>query len=109
MFDVNEINFVDKKVVFVTPSFIEAEFDEGELMQYTGLKDKNGKEIYEGDIISSLNFTGQVFWNDFSCGYRFGKTPEADIERTAYLNKFASSEYLVIGNIYENPELIKKT
>jgi uncharacterized phage protein (TIGR01671 family) len=77
-----------------------------EPMQYTGLKDKNGKEIYEGDIVQASEMVGQVFWNDFSSGFRFAEEPDADIEKTYYLNKFAQSQYVVIGNIYENPGLV---
>jgi len=80
------------------------EFNPGFIwMQYTGLKDKNGKEIYEGDIIEypvaqimggSMNFKSVVEWENSStwCGYN-----------VLYFQKCE-----IIGNIYENPELIKK-
>lgn len=69
------------------------------LMQYIGLEDKNGKEIYEGDILSSdgeiSKYNYIVDKKEFSCGccgYTFGWS--------VYENN------IIIGNIYENPELI---
>jgi len=66
--------------------------------QYTGLKDKNGKEIYEGDICmeiyqladisAPIEFSNGSFW--------FGSHP---------LWEFTNKELKIIGNIYENPEL----
>jgi len=78
------------------------------LMQYTGLKDKNGKEIYEGDILKTEagnikipNVT--VYW--FEQGGRWngkyhGQSEDCEINDSV----FYTSE--VIGNIYENPNLI---
>lgn len=75
-----------------------------EIMQYTGLKDKNGKEIYEGDILKSkrLNAKGEV---------KFGKAHFFILTRNGAAMGWELSpntdELEVIGNIYENPELIK--
>jgi len=80
--------------------------DDFPIMQFTGLKDKNGKEIYEGDVI------------------KFGKIPYELIDRnkkvfavewvSAFEGYFPFNHFdgippfEVVGNIYENPELIKK-
>jgi hypothetical protein len=71
-----------------------------EIMQYTGLKDKNGKEIYEGDIVKTENKTYN-FEVIFSNGC-FGI-----LDRTATLIPFWQVKvFEVIGNIYENYNLI---
>lgn len=72
------------------------------LMQYTGMHDKDGKDIYEGDILKiSDDVNAPVGFNEktgaFCC--------EHDNKKTDHL--FASHMSEVIGNIYENPELLK--
>lgn len=71
-------------------------------LQFTGMIDSNGKEIYEGDIVcfSSDESGGVVQWNDES--YRFYV---ADGYDDAGLDEYF--ELTVIGNIYENPDLLK--
>lgn len=72
-----------------------------ELMQFTGLKDKNGKEIYEGDILRDAEEedTGRVYFLDGSFDCESISNPER--------NLFVWKACEVIGNIYENPELVK--
>mgnify|MGYP001614505554 CR=1 FL=1 len=74
-----------------------------ELMQYTGLKDKNGKEIYEGDIIlgSARTLAGYVKFMD--AGFIVVRPNDGIDDMRGRLGK----SYEVIGNIYQNPDLLK--
>jgi uncharacterized phage protein (TIGR01671 family) len=78
------------------------------IMQYTGLKDKNGKEIYEGDVIACNycdNDHGEVYWNKSGADFRIRWKDDccANARLTRIDNWCA-----VIGNIYENPKLLTK-
>jgi hypothetical protein len=82
------------------------------LMQYTGLKDKNGKEIYEGDMPSGTWAGGYLLWCDkckcityqsnlIDCFQCLGEVTWAEIVEDI-------DNIEIIGNIYENPELLKE-
>ena len=103
--------------------FIDGDFyDKKEiaLMQYTGIKDENGKEIYEGDIIE---FSYDMFVGDFDTFVAKGKIVfeegafyvevfenERTTEDEAYLLYSINLDTIeVIGNIYENKELLNET
>lgn len=78
------------------------------LMQYTGLKDKNGKEIYEGDVCEQVGGLFHVIW--WKAG--FSLEPVKDKTGFGYAHHFKlGSETMkkteIIGNIYENKELLK--
>jgi len=80
-----------------------------ELMQYTGLKDKNGKEIYEGDIVTADYL---VMTSRYKVTIEDGHPQLVHMRNNAlrfFLSKDDVEVYEVIGNIYENPELIKES
>jgi uncharacterized phage protein (TIGR01671 family) len=94
--------------------------DDYPLMQYTGLKDKTGREIYEGDIVRYETedgdvWTAQIIWdtgeeNIFISGFK--AQPIHDITDEIYDDNGNpplgwTGEIEVIGNIYENPELLE--
>ena len=67
--------------------------------QYTGLHDKNGKEVYKGDIVIYGNKIAVVVWDDDTCSFKL------KYKENLY-NMWAACE--VIGNIHDNPELLKE-
>ena len=83
---------------------------EYELMQYTGLHDKNGKEIWEGDIVKQMFGTGVVEWGRigfYVVSRTKGEIYPPPLEEYSKNPLYEHMHPEVIGNIYENPELIK--
>ena len=91
--------------------FIVADSIEPELMQYTGLKDKNGVEIFENDVCIHKQVAGgllepapaknvQIVWTELHNGWI--------CDDGKYQYSMQTSQLEIIGNIHENPELIKE-
>ena len=116
---VNEINF-EKSSVWIESDSGDHEnrhtltrgFDEVVLMQSTGLHDKNGVEIYEGDILKLhaifLAPDDKIGYIEYSPKYGYSIIFEGNrLYRQEYWASTNKLNYEVIGNIYENPELLE--
>ena len=114
------IDFLNKIVTFAgytdgeeEDSFERYSFDENnilykkdlKIMQYTGLKDKNNKEIYEGDIVIHHNKMHKIIFNAEEARFVL-RDDEFELEIPFTNNNNKRME--VVGNIYENSELIKE-
>ena len=88
-----------------------------EWMQFTGLKDKNGKEIYENDLVQDAVLIFKVEWNEQNAKFCINPVGRVNggfdgiIESIMYADLgngyYSRKDLEIIGNIHENPELIK--
>ena len=133
MFDVKSIDFIEKTITILNPNKARSNFimsiEDVKLIQFTGLKDKKGKDIYEGDILKQgegehetlievrfgdgtfdsetyhfTGFYGVYLKIGFGGGFKKGDLCE-DMDE---ITKNECDRREVIGNIYENPELLEE-
>ena len=111
IFEVVLINYVTKKVTYLLErvghllSIRDAKFNDVELMQYTGLKDKNNKEIYEGDIL--FESFGERYYKVVFENGGFRAEFKGDFDEHSFDLIDVAQGCEIVGNIYENPELME--
>ena len=101
--------FIDDDGLYLLPA------EQIELMQYTELKDKNGKEIYDGDIVeedidfnskmTDGTFRYRVYWDEYLLCWALDPIGKESIHDELWQTNLSRR---IIGNIYENPELLEE-
>ena len=97
------VNLWGKDVIEDKPIVLHREVSEVVLMLSTGSRDKNNKDIYDGDYIRCNNINYEVYWSDIWNGWF---VRELFTSNNDFLSKILTDDTEVIGNLYENQELI---
>lgn len=117
MYKVLTLDIIDEKALIENtdnpdkPLSGYAKWGEMELMQSTGLRDKNGKEIFDGDLVKYEAFDQNIYickvrFNDYKLQWEMYNIHPTDLECSTNKNNFSRCE--IIGNRFDNPELMKK-
>lgn len=111
MFDVVSLDFEYQEVEINTPSMIGVSFADVELLQFTGLRDRNGTKIFEGDILCGDKEKNirPVFIKYEPTRAGFEAFLSEDELSWMMLSEASAKTREVIGNIYESPELLNPT
>ena len=110
MVHVNALVFDEQviKATYQNGNIVKEDVKNYELMQSTGLKDKNGKEIFEGDILAIETYEGilnvNIFWDRKHALFMF---ESKKYNEKAELVEDNTYPFEIAGNIYENPELLE--
>lgn len=112
MTDVNEITFFNDEVQMISDVEGFYAYDEFELMQSTRLRDRNGMEIYDGDIVKYKSkkgtFTDIATYSKFYAFFGLkDDTGDLICSFDWLLENVGKDGFEVIGNVYENPELLE--
>ena len=99
------ISYIAKEFDHILSTLERYEVDPSTICQYTGLTDKNGRKIWENDIVTEMyrQYVGKIVYND--CGFEVHWV-EADIRKDIIFFK-AKRGIEVIGNVFDNPELLE--